>query len=284
MNTERRKRYSERNGLKNVSETIILREIPISLQNALCSCFDRLYTYIRYNFGNESLYWDLQRHLWTHFLNRREGDYNYGENVITIFLSNKSNEWYDKFDIIEEALYCLQHRMKPDVYRGRCFEFLKVDLNNEFERLNVAHRVVDEYIVDIISDSEIGSIETAMSQNAEPVKEHLQKALMLYAQRPDADYRNSIKESISALESYCRQKTEESTLGKALKKLENAGVTIHPRLKSAFEQLYAYTNDGDTGIRHALIEGDAIPTNAEAMFMLVSCTALINYLNTQQSQ
>lgn len=234
--------------------------------------------------NGESSYWDLQRYLWTHYLNSREGEYSYGANVIINYLKNSSYKWYEKFDIIEEALYFLLHKMTPTFYRNNGFTFLKNDLNSEFERLNVGHRVVDEYIVDVISDSEISSIETALSQCADPVKEHFQNALMLYAQRPDADYRNSIKESISALESYCRIKTGEATLGKALKKLENAGITIHPRLKSAFEQLYAYTNDGDTGIRHALIEGDAVPTNAEAMFMLVSCTALVNYLNTQHPQ
>lgn len=284
MSIERRKRYSERNGYKSVSETIILRSIPLSLQNSLCSSFDRLYKYSRNNLNGVSSYWDLQRYLWTHYLNKREGEYSYGSNVIINYLIQLSYKWYEKFDIIEEALYFLLHKMTPSVYRNIGFTFLKNDLNSEFERLNVGHRVVDEYIVDVISDSEISSIETALSQCADPVKEHFQNALMLYAQRPDADYRNSIKESISALESYCRIKTGEATLGKALKKLENAGITIHPRLKSAFEQLYAYTNDGDTGIRHALIEGDAVPTNAEAMFMLVSCTALVNYLNTQHPQ
>lgn len=43
MSTERRKRYSERNGYKSISDVVILRSIPLPLQNALCSCFDRLY-------------------------------------------------------------------------------------------------------------------------------------------------------------------------------------------------------------------------------------------------
>lgn len=284
MSTERRKRYSERNGYKSVSDVVIFQSIPLPLQNAICSCFDRLYKYLRYQLVEEGYYWDLQKYLWSYYLNKREGDYKYNKDVIISYLNNDRFEWYEKFDIIEDALYFLLHKLTVDVYRKRCFEFLKNELNSEFERLSVGHRVVDEYIVDVISDSEIESIETAVSQCSDPVKEHFQNALILYSQRPDADYRNSIKESISALESYCRQKTGESTLGKALKKLEDAGIKIHPRLKSAFEQLYAYTNDSDTGIRHALIEGDALPTNAEAMFMLVSCSALVNYLNTQSMQ
>jgi hypothetical protein len=60
--------------------------------------------------------------------------------------------------------------------------------------------------------------------------------------------------------------------------MEDNGLPIHPNLKSAFVQLYAYTNDGNTGIRHSLIEAEYIPSNAEALFMIVSCSALINYL------
>ena len=280
MSIERRKRYSERNGYKSVSDTIILRSIPLPVQNAICSCFDRLYRYIQSCLG-ERYYWDLQRYLWTNYLNEREGKYDYGSNLVIELLSS-GYEWYDKFDIIEDALYYLQHKLHTSVPGVNCFDYLKNNLNGEFERLNVGHRVVDEYIVDIVSDSEIASVEQAISQSEESIKEHFQNALMLYAQRPDPDYRNSIKESISALESYCRIKTGESTLGKALNKLEKAGIKIHPKLKSAFDKLYEYTNDGDTGIRHALIEGDAVPTHAEAMFMLVSCSAFVNYLYTQK--
>ena len=83
--------------------------------------------------------------------------------------------------------------------------YLKNDLNSEFERLNVGHRVVDEYVTDIISDEEITSVESVVSQSDDQVKEHIQNAIMLYSQRPDADYRNSIKESISAVEAFCRK-------------------------------------------------------------------------------
>ena len=54
---------------------------------------------------------------------------------------------------------------------------------------------------------------------------HLNAALEKYAQRPIGDYRNSIKESISAVEALCREKTGENTLGKALNKLEKGGTS-----------------------------------------------------------
>ena len=70
-------------------------------------------------------------------------------------------------------------------------------------------------------------------------------------------------------------------MGKALNKLENNSVIIPKLLKLAFEKLYAYTNQPDTGIRHALMDDESTytPTADEALFMLVSCCSFINYLN-----
>lgn len=278
MSLEKRKRYSERNGYKSISEVMIVKGIPTSLQNAICSCYDRLRSYMRVNLSSERYYYDMQRYIWAKFLNKRESEYAYGSNTITLFIENRGYQWYEKFDIIEESLSYLRMFDENSRYHISCFNYLKNDINSEFERLNVGHRIVDEYIIDIISDEEIASVESVVAKSDDQVKEHIQNAIMLYSQRPDADYRNSIKESISAVEAFCRKKTCENTLGKALKKLEESGMPIHPRLKSAFEQLYAYTNDGNTGIRHALIEAEYVPSNAEALFMLVSCSALINYL------
>ena len=112
----------------------------------------------------------------------------------------------------------------------------------------------------------------------------MNRALELYAQRPEGDYRNSIKESISAVEAFCREKTGENTLGKALNKLEQNGLETPNVLKQAFEKLYAYTNQPVAGIRHALMDdsGAYTPKAEEALFMLVSCSAFINYLNAKQ--
>ena len=275
----REKRFSERNGFKPFSEDIIVGRITPELQNALCSCFDRLDSYI-YSQGRSHLnYIRLQEHLWTKFLNQRSYDFNPDDNIVCEYIGISGKEWYEKFDIIEESLYYLSLQ-KGHLYKGKqYFDYLKDDLNEEFERLNAGYRVVDRYITDIVTKEEIDSVTRAIEENDDSIKEHMQKAVMHYSRRPDADYRNSIKESISAVEAYCRKRTGETTLGKALKHLEDAGLEIPQMLKTAFDKLYAYTNDGDTGIRHALIEGDSIPTNAEALFMLVSCSAFINYLN-----
>lgn len=72
----------------------------------------------------------------------------------------------------------------------------------------------------------------------------------------------------------------ETTLGKALKHLEDNGVVIHKVLREGFTKFYVYTNDGDSGIRHALMddEGAYVPSKDEAYYMLVACSTFVNYL------
>ena len=52
---------------------------------------------------------------------------------------------------------------------------------------------------------------------------------------------------------------------------------IPPTLEEAFNKLYGYTSN-EGGIRHALSEGDTPPTFDDAKYMLVSCSAFVNYL------
>lgn len=70
---------------------------------------------------------------------------------------------------------------------------------------------------------------------------------------------------------------ESAVLSTALKRLEDNGTVIHPSLKLAFTKLYAYTCD-QGGIRHAEGMFESNVTFEEAKFMLVSCSAFINYL------
>lgn len=150
-------------------------------------------------------------------------------------------------------------------------------MNHHFKRLNFAYRIVNKEIVEITSEEEIKEIETTLSTSKDNIKIHLNNALELYSKRPVADYRNSIKESISAVEAISRNITGENVLN--FKKMEEKGVFVPTVLRKAFECLYGYTNDKTTGIRHALMDDTNAPQAEEALFMLVSCSAFINYLN-----
>lgn len=267
--------FSERYGYTKPSDVMIREQITPEIQNAICSCFDRME-----DDGYHYYYVTLQKYLWTEFLHRRELSFNVNPNLLvaTNFIEDKNKPWYEKLDLIDKSIEYLMANHIPYV---KDFIF---DLNHEFEQLHFAYRIVDNQIVEITSKEEIRSIEDAISNNDNPIRTHFQAALQLYAKRPEGDFRNSIKESISAVEVFCRDKTGEETLGKALKRWEKSEITIPQILNTAFDKLYAYTNQPDTGIRHALMDSSATytPSSAEALFMLVACSAFINYLEMKE--
>lgn len=281
------KLFSERYGYTKPSDVIIREKITPEIQNAICSCFDKLpERFQTTNLYESNPYYNMEKFLWTYFLNEREGEYQEGGRyhiVATAFIEDENNPWYKKLDLLEVTIdYLYSNNITFDRNHIIAEAFIN-HLNSEFERLNFAYRIVDQKVVEITSQVEILSIEQAQLNSENNIQMHLGKALDLYAKRPTADYSNSIKESISAVEAYCRQKTGENTLGKALNKLEANKITIPKILKDAFEKLYAYTNQPETGIRHALMEKQEsyIPKAEEALFMLVSCSAFINYLNNK---
>lgn len=280
--------FSERYGYTKASDVIIREQITKEIQNAICSCYDKLpdlFSEVTASYQDaKAKYRNLEQYLWVYFLNERAANFSDGRTyhvVATVFIENKSNAWYKKLDIIEKTIQYLRNfDAKNHKFYSVASNFIKL-LNSAFERLNFAYRIINDEIVEITSEQEIKTIEIAIDNSARNVKMHLNRALELYAQRPDGDYRNSIKESISAVEAFCREKTGENTLGKALNKLEKNGIVFPDVLKHAFDKLYAYTNQPDAGIRHALMDDTGVytPKAEEAIFMLVSCSAFINYLN-----
>lgn len=178
-------------------------------------------------------------------------------------------KWYEVYDFIEFIANC-----GPD---GQREKFTRV-CNYHLERENSAYRFVNGRITEITSQEEIDEVESAIA-NASPyagVKAHLTAALAHLSSRTNPDYRNSIKESISAVESLAKKLTQDDsgTLGSILNTLEKSK-KLHPALRKAFSSLYGYTSDAN-GIRHALLEESDL-TKADARFMLVCCSAFINY-------
>lgn len=179
--------------------------------------------------------------------------------------------WYEVYDFVEIHLSYLN----DDEKKERIKEY-----NELFEQEKAGYRIVSGEIAPITNESEITTIEQATDTVFEPVNQHIQKALSLYADIKEPDYENSIKESISAVESMCCIITgmsgANSSLGKTIKKLKENGIHIHSSMESAFSSLYGYTSDED-GIRHGGIDFKNAPAE-DAKYMLISCSAFVNYL------
>ena len=175
--------------------------------------------------------------------------------------------WNEVYDFLEFTLAALENR---DLVR-----LVNVVLAEELS----GYRYIDGCISPITDENEMASLNEALQDNDYPgVKQHLQRALELMSDRDNPDYRNSIKESISAVESIARVITgaSEATLGKALNVLEEQ-VPLHQALKAGFSKLYGYTSD-EEGIRHSILEDGTNVGLTEAKYFLVSCAAFTNYL------
>lgn len=272
--------FSQRYGYKPIKEIIQAESIDQDLRNGLWDALKKSY----WDLYNTNDYRDLQNlieKLWHKYFKRPidtipirwESTY---KTLRDYFLRC---EWYEVYDFIE--FISANYNFSLSIYENRrtINEKFREFCNIILERENSAYRFVGDYITRITSNEEIESIERALEQNSKymPVTIHLNSAVKLLSDKKNPDYRNSIKESISAVESLCKIMTNDSaaTLGKVLKNVEQK-YGLHPSLKGAFEKLYGYTNDSD-GIRHALLREPNLKYE-DAMYMLVTCSAFINYL------
>ncbi|MDO8126797.1 MAG: hypothetical protein Q6359_06175 [Candidatus Brocadiales bacterium] len=182
-------------------------------------------------------------------------------------------EWYKIYD-------CFQYLMQDE--EGFAKECPPQKINEILEGENSGYRLTNGEFVPITNEQEIKEIEGAIEKTVEVGLEgaatHLLKARSLLAKKPEPDYHNSTKESISAVASLVAILSEKGkdNFAPALEELSKK-IPIHGALKQGFIKLYGYTSDED-GIRHPILEDPNSVGYDEAKFMLVACSAFVNYL------
>ena len=185
-----------------------------------------------------------------------------------------NSEWNRVYDLIE---FLPSHCPPSDESRGINTKF-RAAVNGVLERNLAGYRFVGDKLVRITVEEEIRAIEESLTLGGPfaPVSEHIRQSLQLLSDRKTPDYRNSIKESISAVEAACQVVSgkPKATLGEALRAVGDE--SAHPALRAAFEKLYGWTSDA-AGIRHAKADDTSVGF-AEAQYMVVSCSAFTNYL------
>ncbi len=152
-------------------------------------------------------------------------------------------------------------------------------MNSLLEGQGCAYRFVAEALAPISNPTEVFEVTKAAESAADPVAQHIREALQMLPPNPNSSPRNSVKESISAVEAALKYLTGKSTatLGEALKEFESKYGPLHESIRRGLNHLYAYSN-GPEGIRHALVDDAAEVTVDDARFMVVTCSAFANYL------
>lgn len=186
------------------------------------------------------------------------------------------SQWYEVYDLLEFIANINSESIpiNSQIFKKFC--------NGIFEREFSGYRFIDNKISPITNENEIEEIENAINQSGhftslKGANIHLKSALEKLSDKKAPDYRNSIKESISAIESVAKAISGNSkdSLAAALDKIKGK-IKLHSALEKGFKQLYGYTSDSD-GIRHALMEEHTCDFE-DAKYMLVSSSAFINYL------
>jgi hypothetical protein len=188
-------------------------------------------------------------------------------------------EWYDVLDLIEETVKYLQ-RYEDQHTRGLHEKFSDA-FNNRFEHFLVAFRFIGNEVTPVGTTAEAEAVNAAIeaASSVAGAQHSLERATEMFADREKHDYPNSIKESISAVESIVKKVTGKGELSKGLAELERAGLAIHPALRGAWVKMYGWTSDED-GIRHGGIEA-ADADQALARYVLVTCSAFVSYLTEE---
>jgi hypothetical protein len=197
-----------------------------------------------------------------------------------------NGDWFEVYDILEYIFEYLtiQKEKSNNASEIKSYQTLSILFCEEVQRVlqeeKAGYQLLNNRFVPITNIEELTAVEESQSTQLITVNNHMKKATSLFADRTNPDYENSIKESISAVESLCCYitglKGKQATLGLALKKLKENGVEIHGALESAFSNLYGYASD-ESGIRHGSIDFRKVAAE-DAKFMLIACSAFINYL------
>lgn len=268
--------FSERMGFVKPRLDLQINDIDERLRNRLWNFYRKVF--IRNISGNDDVdiinedifFEEVMIYIWDMFLGLSiSPKFSSTNTLFTLERWFFEGSWYKLYDLIEFT------------YKIRT-AFVGLDeleeLNKLLEQENSGYRFVNGLVTPITSQQEINEIEEAAQTKYETVNEHLKTAIQLFSDRENPNYRNSMKEAISAVESLCCivAEDENATLGKALAKIEKKG-KLHGSLKKGFTALYGYTSD-EGGIRHKLLEDSQEIKFEDAKFMLVSCSAFINYL------
>jgi hypothetical protein len=279
------KKFSQRIGRTPVRSALQIDSIDRDLANFLWNSIYNLLIKAGISgkkWAGRSMYVedDFALHLWLKFFNNRADEipvdsFDGGQDSQRIFTILGSwyfdtAQWHEKYDFVEFVVEYLLERSDG--------KFDISFLNRILEKEKSAYRVIDNKITPITSEQEIQEIELALelSDKWSPVSIHLETALKLLSNRLNPDYRNSVKESISAVEALLRIETGKKKYADAMKKLDK-NLKLHASLKAGFLNIYGYTSDED-GIRHAIQDDKTNVSQEDARFMLIACSAFVNYV------
>lgn len=188
------------------------------LRSSLWNVLDiELWSQPRFTYSSEGTagIFPFSKSLWFEYFKQPiDGRPNNGSEILSVIRKHFFGcEWNNVYDVIEWIVKTTEST------RPRLVPALNFVLGRELS----AYRIVSGVVTEITNTEEIIMLEAAVADSRfAGAAGHLQRALELLSHRDNPDYRNSIKESISAVESMAKIVAEspKATLSDALKTLE----------------------------------------------------------------
>jgi hypothetical protein len=168
-------------------------------------------------------------------------------------------EWYQFYDLVELVADKLKQNESEYAtewggvsYETFMFPSYMQKVNDLFSQHKIQWKMnkVGKLETALPKDLEtrVAGTDSLLKDKFEPARVHYSKARS-YILSPTKDPENSIKESVSAVESVCKMLyLNSATLGDALKTMKKEKL-ISPMLITVFEKFYAYTN-AEPAVRH----------------------------------
>lgn len=240
-------KFSQRQGITKVRSILQEDEIDTDLRNSLWNLFElTIFKPLNgHDFVEQEPGFRIIRSIWLNFfklpLDELKGYWPQDKDFIREWFFKA--QWHEKYDLVEYVAVDLKETAK--------WHYIHL-ANRILEKELSAFRFVQDQLTRITSNGDTEALNKALT-NADRflgVRSHLENALDKLGNRQHPDYRNSIKESISAVEALCQQLTNDpkATLGSTIKRLQKGGIIIHQSLEKAWSALYGYTSD-EGGIR-----------------------------------
>lgn len=265
-------RFSERIGYRQLKTAIQVDSMDGALRSGLWNVFQQFFVQTLSEAVKEHRNARTEmRETWDEFFKRPtdEAPQYIWEAIRSLKPMFLNDNYVDIYDLVD---FCVQRFSQ--FHSG-----LEAEFNKVLEREVSGFRFVGGLLSPITDEYELETIEEGLAVGGRfsGAASHLQTALKLLSDRSEPDYRNSVKESISAVESAAKVLTgkPKATLGDLLPVLEQSG-HIHPAQKDAFSKLYGYASD-EGGIRHAMLDKTQVDF-PDAKYMLAVCAAFIVYL------
>jgi AbiJ N-terminal domain 4 len=186
-----------------------------------------------------------------------------------------SCRWPEFFDLIEFTARLLATPLPPT--RQQWFEML----NRVLESKGCAYRFIAEQLVPLSNSAEAAEVASVADSAIPAVAAHIREARRLLPPNAGANPRDSIKQSMSAVEAALRHLAgnPSATLREGLVAFEARHGALPASLRRGLLTLCGYGEDDDAAW-HGLSEGAERVTGDHARLMLVACSAFTNYLIT----